>query len=73
MNLKSILLSGVITALIGAMVGVALAHISQRELRKQSILIGGATLGFVLGATTSAIMQQKQERAEDYRDIDQLK
>lgn len=73
MNLKVVLFSGIVTALIGAMVGVALAHISQRELRKQAILVGGASLGFVLGATSSIIMQQKQERAEDYHDIDHLK
>ncbi|PSF39343.1 hypothetical protein C7H19_00715 [Aphanothece hegewaldii CCALA 016] len=73
MNFRVVIFSGIVAAFIGAMIGVALAHISQRELRKQAILVGGASLGFVVGATSSMIMQQKQERSEDYGEIDRLK
>ncbi|GFE68862.1 hypothetical protein [Chroococcus sp. FPU101] len=73
MNLKVALFSGVVAALIGAMIGIALAHISQRELRKHVIVVGGASLGFVVGATSSMMMQQKQENADDYSDTDRLK
>lgn len=73
MNIRLILFSGLVTALVGVMVGLALAYISQRELRKNAIVVGGASLGFMLGATSSMMMQQKQERADDYHDLDGLK
>lgn len=66
MNFRVVIFSGIMTALVGVMVGLALAYISQRELRKNVIVVGGASLGFVLGATSSMVMQQKQDNADDY-------
>ncbi len=72
MNIKVILFSGIITALIGAMIGLAIAHISQRDLRTKAIVIGGATLGFVIGAAQCAIREQAKERDREFGESDRL-
>lgn len=61
MNFRSVIYSGIMTALIGAMIGVALVNISKRELRAQGFIIGGAVVGFALGAAFDAVRQQKDE------------
>ena len=64
MNIKTIIYSGIMTALIGAMLGLGINHISQRESRKPVAVIGGAILGFVLGSGFQAIQQSKPEEEE---------
>lgn len=65
MNLKLIFFSGIMAGLIGAMLGLAVARISDRIERKKVILITGASLGFAIGALQESVKQQKDERYED--------
>jgi hypothetical protein len=65
MNYRTIIFSGIITALIGAMIGLAISRIAQKVERRKIIVIGGATVGFVLGAFQQAIVQQKKEEYEE--------
>lgn len=58
------------TALIGAVLGTAVAHIGQRANRTQVIVLGGATLGFLGGALQETIRQQKREHESDYEESD---
>jgi len=64
MNLKMMLFSGIMTALIGLMLGLAVSEISQRAQRRNIVIIGGGILGFVLGFTYQGIKQEKDEREE---------
>lgn len=61
MNAKSIILAGIMSALIGAMLGLAINYINQRESRRKIAVIGGASLGFILGAGSTAIRQNANE------------
>ena len=61
MNFRSVLYSGIMTALVGAMIGLALVNISKRELRAPHVIIGGSVVGFLLGAAFDAVRQQKDE------------
>jgi F0F1-type ATP synthase assembly protein I len=70
MNPRTIISSGIITALIGAMIGLAVSHIAQREARKPIIIISGAVVGFALGAFTESIRQEKRQREKDFEDSD---
>ena len=64
MNIRTIIFSGIMTALIGAMLGLAVNHISQRTSRKPASVIGGAVLGFVIGSGYEAIQQNKHDEEE---------
>ena len=64
MNIRTIIFSGIMTALIGAMLGLAVNHISQRTHRRQKAVIGGAVLGFVIGSAYEAIQQNKPDEEE---------
>ena len=64
MNVRTIIFSGIMTALIGAMLGLAINHISERESRKPVALIVGSVLGFVIGSGYEAIQQNKPEEEE---------
>lgn len=72
MNRRVILCSGIMTALVGIVVSIALVHIAGKELRKPLVIGGGAALGFIVGSSFSMIMQQKEERAEEYNDQSDL-
>ncbi len=52
------------TAIIGAMLGLAVNHISQRTSRRPVAVIGGAVLGFVLGSAYDAVQQNKPNEEE---------
>ncbi|ELS04009.1 hypothetical protein Xen7305DRAFT_00037370 [Xenococcus sp. PCC 7305] len=65
MNIRTIIFSGIMTALIGAMLGLAINHISQRESRKTVALIVGSSLGFFIGSGYEAIQQNKPDE-EDF-------
>ncbi|MDJ0598030.1 MAG: hypothetical protein QNJ37_04225 [Crocosphaera sp.] len=73
MNIRKILFAGIITALIGAMFGLAVTKIAQREQRKKILVVTGATLGFVIGAFQESIQQQKKLRDEEYGDVNSWK
>ena len=53
------------TALIGAMLGLAINHISERPSRRPIALIVGSGLGFVIGAAYQAIEQEKTKMLEN--------
>ncbi len=65
MNIKMVVFSGIMTALIGAMIGIAVAEIAQRETREKIVVVTGATLGFFIGSGFQAIKQQEKERYQD--------
>ena len=64
MNFKIIIFSGIMSALIGAMLGLAVNYISQRTARRPVAVIGGAVLGFVIGSGYQAIQQNKPDEEE---------
>lgn len=49
------------TALAGAMLGLVVAHIAERESRRPAAIVMGSTLGFAIGLGYEA-MQQNRER-----------
>lgn len=55
------------TALVGLMLGIALTEIAQKEHRKNIYMVGGSTLGFVLGFAFQGVKQQKDEQP-DYQE-----
>ena len=65
MNFRSIIFSGIMLGLVGAMIGLAISNIAQKEQRKPIIIIGGLCLGFAIGAAHESIRQQKDERYEE--------
>ncbi len=73
MNIRKIVFAGIITALIGAMFGLAVTRIAQRPQRRKIMLVTGATLGFAIGAFQESVQQQKKIRDDDYGDINSWK
>ncbi len=73
MNIRKIIFAGIMTALIGAMFGLALTKIAQREQRRKILVVSGATLGFVIGAFQESIQQQKKLRDDEYGDVNSWK
>ena len=71
MNVRVIIFSGIMTALIGAMLGLAVAKIGQRELRTKGIVIGGAILGFAVGAMHESVRQNKDQINSDSGEQDE--
>lgn len=67
MNIRVIILSGIMTALIGAMIGLAVSRISQRIHRHKPIIITGAAIGFAIGSFQAAIREQTESRDEEYK------
>ena len=64
MNIKMIIFSGIMNALVFAMLGLAINHISQRPSRRPIAVIGGAALGFVICGGYQAIIQNKPNEEE---------
>ncbi|ACB51891.1 hypothetical protein cce_2543 [Crocosphaera subtropica ATCC 51142] len=73
MNIRKVIFAGIITALIGAMFGLAVTQISGREERRKILLFGGAAVGFAIGAFQESVQQQKKLRDEEYGDVDSWK
>ena len=73
MNVRVIIFSGIMTALIGAMLGLAINYISERESRRPVAVIGGAVLGFVVGSAAASVRQQKNEEYEELGEQDKWK
>ncbi|MDJ0635255.1 MAG: hypothetical protein QNJ34_18840 [Xenococcaceae cyanobacterium MO_188.B29] len=63
MNVRMLIFSGIITALAGALLGVIIAHIAQRESRRPVAIVVGSGLGFAIGVGYEA-MQQNRDREE---------
>ena len=51
------------TALVGALLGLVVAHIAERESRQKAAVVIGSTLGFAIGVGYEA-MQQSRERTD---------
>jgi hypothetical protein len=64
MNIRLIIFTGIMNALIFAMLGLAVNYISQRTSRRPFAVIGGAVLGFVIGSAYQTIKQCEQEEEE---------
>lgn len=62
-NFKILIFTGIITAIAGALLGLIVAHIAERESRQKTAIIVGSTLGFTIGVGYEA-MQQSREREE---------
>ena len=60
MNSRTMIFSGIMTALVGAMIGLAVAYIGTRQPRPR--VVAGATLGFIIGASQEGIRQQSRIR-----------
>ena len=63
MNIRMLVFSGIITALVGALLGLVIAHIAERESRQKAAVVVGSTLGFAIGVGYEA-MQQNRERTD---------
>ncbi|MBD2773204.1 hypothetical protein ICL16_14285 [Iningainema sp. BLCCT55] len=76
MNIKLIIFSGIMTALVGAMLGLAAAQIGQRgfnqpkfegqyyqDLHNRYTLIG-AGLGFIVGVGQECVREMKTDRED---------
>ena len=59
-----LIFSGIITALAGALIGLVVAHIAEKESREKAAVIVGSSLGFAIGVGYEA-MQQNRERETD--------
>jgi hypothetical protein len=78
MNIKLILFSGLITTLLGSVLGVAVAHIGQpdfnqlkyesqvyQDLHRKYYVLIGAGLGFTVGASQECVRQLKAQRDKE--------
>lgn len=65
MNIRMVIFSGIMTALIGAVIGLGVSNIAQKETREKIVVVTGATLGFLIGSGFQAVKQQKTERYQD--------
>ena len=64
MNIRSVLFCGLITCILGSVLGVALAEINQRDRNPNSHLhyaIAGAVIGLVMGSAQEALRQKARE------------
>ncbi len=58
-----LIFSGIMTAIVGAFLGVIIAHIAERESRRPVAIVVGSGLGFAIGVGYEA-MQQNREKEE---------
>ena len=65
MNVKTIIYTGIMTAIFGAMLGLAVNYISQRTLRRSDDVIVGAVLGLVCGSAYSCVVQSVEKNKSD--------
>ena len=63
MNIRMLIFSGIMTALAGALLGLVVAHIAERESRRPAAIAIGSSLGFAIGVGYEA-MQQNRERVD---------
>lgn len=63
MNIKMLLFTGIITAFAGALLGLIVAHIAERESRPKVAIVVGSSLGFTIGIGYEA-MQYNRKREE---------
>ena len=64
MNVRMLVFSGIMTALVGALLGLVVAHMAEKESRQKVAIVVGSSLGFAIGVGYEA-MQQNRERETD--------
>lgn len=63
-NFRILIFSGIMTAIVGALLGLVVAHIAERESRQKAAIVVGASLGLAIGVGYEA-MQQCRDRETD--------
>ena len=59
-NFRMLFFSGIITALVGALLGLIIAHIAEKESRQRTAVVIGSTVGFAVGVGYEAIQQNRE-------------
>ncbi|MBE9047026.1 hypothetical protein IQ255_21930 [Pleurocapsales cyanobacterium LEGE 10410] len=60
-NFRMLFFTGVMTAIVGALLGLVVAHIAERESRQKTAIIVGSTLGFAIGVGYEAMQQNREQ------------
>ena len=60
MNIRMLIFSGIITALVGAFLGLIVAHAAERESRRAIAVAAGSGLGFAIGMGYEAVQQNRE-------------
>lgn len=68
MNMRSVLFCGLVTCIVGSVLGLAVAEINRGDRNPKSHLhysIGGAAIGLIMGSAQEAIRQKAQEAIDE--------
>ncbi|MCG8361698.1 MAG: hypothetical protein MJA27_00025 [Pseudanabaenales cyanobacterium] len=68
MNMRSVLFCGLVTCMLGSVLGLALAEINRGDRNPRSHLhysIVGAAIGLIMGSVQEAIRQKAREAADE--------
>ncbi|NJL53450.1 MAG: hypothetical protein HC930_17110 [Hydrococcus sp. SU_1_0] len=60
MSLRMLIFTGIITAHVGALLGVIVVHIAEKESRQTAAILVGSTVGFAIGVGYEAIQQNRE-------------
>mgnify|MGYP003406533580 FL=1 len=60
MNLRMVIFTGIMTALSGALLGIVVVHIAERESRQRVAIVVGSTVGFAIGVGYEAMQQNRE-------------
>jgi hypothetical protein len=60
MNLRMLIFTGIITAHVGALLGVVAVHIAEKESRQTAAVLVGSTVGFAIGVGYEAMQQNRE-------------
>lgn len=60
MNLRMLIFTGIMTALSGALLGVVVVHLAERESRQRVSIVVGSTVGFAIGVGYEAMQQNRE-------------
>lgn len=60
MNLRMLIFTGIMTALSGALLGIVVVHIAERESRQRVAIVVGSTVGFAIGVGYEAMQQNRE-------------
>jgi hypothetical protein len=60
MNLRMLIFTGIMTALSGALLGIVVVHLAERESRQRIAIVVGSTVGFAIGVGYEAMQQNRE-------------
>lgn len=60
MNLRMLIFTGIMTSLSGALLGIVVVHIAERESRQRVAIVVGSTVGFAIGVGYEAMQQNRK-------------